>query len=291
MITFYRRKALSISSGKGMAAFIEGCHPSSVKNINWRGTKTAVIRNDRPVPEDTQLLVRLGVTTPTGVPLEYQVNRSEAIHRVNDKSYARTIMQDVCPHTIFDVDQYEGQRMIVRPCHHAQGKNLWVINSLQELVKVTDWLGDNWYASEYIPKVAEYRVYVMSGRVITVAQKTPDNPDAVAWNVHQGGRFDVVPWGEWPLEACRVATEGMSKFDLDFGGVDVMLDADGKAYVIEINSAPSLPFLSDGSISYRQKCMAKGFMHMLEHGRNLEPVVHDNGWRGYIHPAIWKEKL
>lgn len=123
----------------------------------------------------------------------------------------------------------------------------------------------------------------MAGRVITVAEKTPENPDAIAWNVAQGGRFDVVRWNNWNLEACRVAIEAMSYSGLDFGGVDVMVDREGRAYVIEINSAPSLPLLSDGSISYRHKVMAKGFKYGRE---NIPEVTQYNHWSDVIHPAI-----
>lgn len=133
-------------------------------------------------------------------------------------------------------------------------------------------------------------MYVMSGRVVTVAQKTPDNPDAVAWNVARGGRFDVVSWGNWPLEACRVALEAFKYSGLDFSGVDVMMDADGRAYVIELNSAPSLPLLSDGSISYRQKMMAKGFKYIQENGKDhFDTPSGYAHWSDVIHPATQGE--
>lgn len=152
-----------------------------------------------------------------------------------------------------------------------------------------DLFADGWYASELINKVAEYRVYVVSGKVATVARKTPDDPSAVAWNVAQGGRFDVVNWGDWPMEVCRVAIEGFNQSELDFGGVDVMVDEEGRAYLIEINSAPSLPLLSDGSISYRQKCMAKTFMYIRDHGKDRLTNESYGSWRDVIHPAIQME--
>lgn len=181
--------------------------------------------------------------------------------------------------------------MVLRPSRHAQGRNLFVVNSLDELLNAVherpQVFSDGWYASELIDKVAEYRVYVVSGRVATVAEKTPDNPDAVAWNVAQGGRFDVVRWGAWPMEAVRVALEAFKYSGLDFGGVDVMIDRDGRAYVIEINSAPSLPLLSDGSISYRQKCMAKCFKYIHDNGKQHfdQPEGYEH-WSQVIHPAI-----
>lgn len=146
---------------------------------------------------------------------------------------------------------------------------------------------NGWYASEYVRKVAEYRYYVVSGRIVSVAEKTPDNPHAVAWNVAQGGRFDVVRWGEWNMEGARVALEAFKHSGLDFSGVDVMIGPDGRAYVIELNSAPSLPLLSDGSISYRQKCMAKAFQYIMRNGKQHfpEPSRYDH-YSDVIHPAI-----
>jgi len=165
---------------------------------------------------------------------------------------------------------------------------------MQELLNVVrskpQTFADGWYASELIDKVAEYRVYVVSGRVATVARKTPYDPNAVAWNVAQGGRFDVVRWGDWPLEVCRVAVESFKHIEgLDFAGVDVIVDEDGRAYVIELNSAPSLPLLSDGSVSYRQKCVAKCFKWMEDHGKERMDYQLEQGWRGYVHPSITGE--
>ena len=162
---------------------------------------------------------------------------------------------------------------------------------MQELLNVVSSkprvFSQGWYASELIDKVAEYRVYVVSGKVVTVAEKTPDDRTQVAWNVAQGGRFDVVNWGSWPMNVCEVALKAFNLVpDLDFSGVDVMVDRDGRAYVIELNSAPSLPLLSDGSVSYRQKCMAKAFKYISEHGKEKLPCEGYNSWRSVIHPAI-----
>lgn len=182
-------------------------------------------------------------------------------------------------------------QLVLRPKRHAQGRNLFVVNGLREALEVARQkprvFRDGWYLSELVDKVEEYRVYVVSGRVATVARKTPADSSAVAWNVAQGGRFDVVRWGDWHLEVCRVAVEAMKHFPLlDFGGVDVMVDREGRAWVIEINSAPSLPLLSDGSVSYRQICMAKCFKWISEHGKEHMETEGYESWRQMIHPSI-----
>lgn len=302
MMVFLRRRKLGRSSTRGMKHYINSYGDASLGvTTSGRCTKAAIVRNDQTqdwrgldLAAFPPVLIRWGCTTETQVPISNQLNTSQAIKRVNDKSGMRRLLRSeaptLIPSTVFDLSEtHPGMfPLVVRPKHHAQGRNLWVCQNQTQLLATIAVAGPEWYASQLIQKVAEYRVYVMSGRVLTVAQKTPEDPSAVAWNVAQGGRFDVVRWDQWPLEACRAALEAFTLSGLDFSGVDVMIDAEGRAYVIELNSAPSLPFLSDGSISYRQKCMAKGFMYIRDHGKeHFNTPDHYNNWKSVIHPAIW----
>jgi glutathione synthase/RimK-type ligase-like ATP-grasp enzyme len=171
--------------------------------------------------------------------------------------------------------------VVIRPAVHAQGRNVHLSKDYVEVETITEQYGEgNYYISEFIDKVAEYRVFVVSGRVACVASKTPADPTAIAWNVAQGGRFDNVRWGEWPLAACNVAIEAFNMSGLDFGGVDVMVDKNGRAYVLEINSAPSL------TSPYRQECMAKCFDYIVENGKEHIPLIDDEEWKDFVHPAV-----
>ena len=101
-----------------------------------------------------------------------------------------------------------------------------------------------------------------------------------------GGRFDNVAFGDWPLRAVKCAIEGFNLSKLDFGGVDVMIDADGKPYILEINSAPSQ------TSPYRQECTAKAFQYILENGKDRIPLIDEKGgFRKFIHPAIHQEAI
>lgn len=297
-----RRRKLGLGSAKGMSAFSEGA-------IDF-------VRNDKMHTKDwsdVDTIIRWGCTSETG---QYGVgrtiiNNSQAIHKVNNKrSFAKefgdagwgpkcwtdAISWDVA--TQADADR----PFILRPGKHAQGKNVHLLptgpDGLDEAFRLSQRYQGDIYIRPFIDKVAEYRVYVMCGKVVTVAKKTPADPTAIAWNVAQGGRFDVVRFGEWPLEACRVALGAFAMSGLHFSGVDVMVeaprsgeDAEGKAYVIELNSAPSLPALSDGSISYRQKVMAKGFMWHGQNGWDFFSDVPEQPqhWRDVIHPGTLQE--
>jgi glutathione synthase/RimK-type ligase-like ATP-grasp enzyme len=258
----------------------------------------AVHRNDRKYKgRPVATVIRWGCTA--NLPNYHDnmaiINTAEAIHQVNDKVAFRKLMPEgICPKTWYDLEDFadtaeytvEGKLefpVIVRPSRHAQGRQLFYCEYTHQVQDNCEQLGDgNYYISKFIPKVAEYRVFVVGGRVVCVAKKTPGNPDAIAWNVAQGGRFDNVKHQDWPIKAVKASVIAFCATKLDFGGVDVMVDAEGKAYVLEINSAPSL------TSEYRQKCMGLGIKYLVDHGKERIPVkeLERNKYRGYVHPAV-----
>lgn len=270
MTTIIRRPKLGMSSCKGIAQFSE-------TGIGW-------VRSDRPLPSD-DLYIRWGCTT--NVPSRRVLNTSEAIHRVNDKGVFRKLLSDsnLAPSTYFNHEDITDDELIsglvIRPYKHSQGRRLWTMYNREDLIEACRLAGDGYYCAPLINKVSEYRVFVVQGRVACVAEKTPGNPEDVAWNVAKGGRFDVVSWDNWPLKACRISIEAFLLSGLDFGGVDVMIDAEGGCYVLEINSAPSL------TSPYRQECMAKCFDYIVNNDKAIIPLIEaKGGYKKFIHPAV-----
>lgn len=257
--------------------------------IRYMETPATIIRHDRDrIPISTSdTCIRWGCTAT--VPTSHVINKASAIHTVNNKSNFRRLLQtelpEITPGTIWSPRDSSGPHpdapLIVRPERHAQGRKLYVCHNRHELEAAFTRCGHNAYASQFIPKVAEYRVFMAQGRTICVAQKTPSNPMDVAWNVARGGRFDNVRWDEWPLRAIKDSIAAFNLSDLDFGGVDVMVDNDGRSWILEINSAPSM------TSEYRQRCFAKIFDWILIHPNKIYPLTEQRGgYTKFIHPAL-----
>lgn len=253
----------------------------AVEALSTTGIK--VVRNDRAVPADAQVVIRWGTTSNVGVPGATILNDTKAIHEVNNKAGFRKLLNDakLCPKTWFNWAEHTFP-CIIRPSHHAQGKQLYVCNTYDEVsAAVAKCDGGAWYASELIKKTHEYRVFVAQGRAVEVCEKHPDDPNAVAWNHAQGAHFENVRWGQWPVKVVEAAIKAFNLSRLDFGAVDVIVDSEGTAFVLEINTAPSL------TSEYRQKCMTKVFDWMIERGKDRIPVAPGNrGYQRLIHPAI-----
>ena len=285
MATLLRRRKLGLTSCREISSM-------SNEGLN-------VIRNDSPWPDGEDTCIRWGTISnvPDGVRV---INKAAAIKAVADKRGFRKILSDagVCqktwtsinslPNEHFPQDSLINTPFILRTKTHAQGRGMWVVRSLRELRIHCNRLGEgNYYFSRFIDKVAEFRVLVMQGRVVWVAEKTPGNPQSVAWNVAKGGRFDNVKWDNWNPAVVQNAIDSWALSGLHFGGVDVMLDAHGNAFCLEINSAPSQ------TSPYRQLCMSKAFDWVVTGERyEVEEFERNNynGWRSAVHPAVTTAK-
>lgn len=277
MYYILRRRKLGRTSCKEIAA-------NSKKGIK-------VIRNDKEVPEDAEVVFRWGCTS--NVPKDADViNHAKGIHEVSDKLGFRLSISALQPHwPVFHdgaIPPPEGAvwPLVVRPTVHHQGRNFHVAKDPRELAAVIKRINGNWYAAPLIKKEAEYRVFIVSGRAICVARKYPPESGGDAWNVHQGGRFENVRWDEWPLKAVRVSIEAFLTTGLDFGGVDIMVDPQGEVYILEVNSAPSL------TSPYRQKCFALALDYIIDHGQDVIKLMDKKGgYKKFIHPAVCEQAV
>lgn len=277
----FRRKGYGYKSCNGIAEKMQEFYPE---------LDIEVARKDQVTPDTNGYVFRWGCTANvSGDPTV--VNSAKSIHRVYNKKEFRLLCAEkgLSPKSwgsdfeylsfefMDGIDTYKD--VIVRKNFHKQGKNLHRCTTADEVVDACNQY-DDYYISEYIPKVKEYRVLCVSGRVIYMYDKIPENPDDVAWNHAQGGSMDNVKWGHWPLEVVKVACEAFSLSKLDFGAVDIMVDEKGKAYVLEINTAP------ETTSPHRQGCFAKAFKWIIDNGKDSIPVIEEAGWKGYIHPAV-----
>lgn len=114
--------------------------------------------------------------------------------------------------------------------------------------------------TRYINKRDEFRIHIMAGRVIDQQRKArrlaDDDVDWKIRNLANGFiyvRQDVNP----PRCVIDVAKKCMENLSLDFGAVDVIYNAaQGRAFVLEVNSAPGLE--GQTVVNY-----ANGFREML----------------------------
>jgi len=98
--------------------------------------------------------------------------------------------------------------------------------------------------TRYVKKSAEFRVHIVKGAIIDVQRKIRDpDREPTDWRVrsHDNGFIYVRTGFVVPADVREQAGRAFVVSQLDFGAVDVLWnEAQGQAYVLEINTAPGL---------------------------------------------------
>lgn len=99
--------------------------------------------------------------------------------------------------------------------------------------------------TKFIHKTNEFRVHIFNGKVIDYIEKKrmtsdrrPENFSPYISSVNMGWVFSRTGVRDLP-EVKQIALRAVKTLGLDFGAVDIVY-ADGRAYVLEVNTAPGL---------------------------------------------------
>jgi RimK family alpha-L-glutamate ligase len=87
----------------------------------------------------------------------------------------------------------------------------------------------------FLPKAEDLRVIVLGGKIVGAMKRTA-RPGSFLSNYSQGGKVEAYKIGE-DIEAGRVALNTSKLFKLDYGGIDLMRNREGKWVVLEVNRA------------------------------------------------------
>jgi glutathione synthase/RimK-type ligase-like ATP-grasp enzyme len=91
---------------------------------------------------------------------------------------------------------------------------------------------------EFIPDRREYRVSVLSGRVVSAYLKRPPE-NASSENLRPDWSFERAR--VMPRSVVAVARDAARRVGLDYAGVDVIEDTrTGRVYCLEANAAPGM---------------------------------------------------
>ncbi len=281
MFYILRRRGLGLGSTK------------AIKELSQHDI--TIVRNDKlPEFNEDDVVLRWGTTghlgiypaTSTNIYTFTVLNKAYNIGMVNRKAVFRDILQqevpEIVPKTWFNyLSESITYPCVLRPATHAQGKHLYYCKNYVDLTNAITKV-NHYYISEYIPKVAEYRVCFIQGLVAWVANKIPKDPQAIAWNVAQGSKFENMHWKAWPITVIEAAYKAYKLSGLYLGGVDVMIDKNGRSYILEINSAPS------HTSPYRKQCTTKCIDYGITNNSfdHLPPDENFKKYSKWLHPAL-----
>lgn len=193
---------------------------------------------------DTPFVLNWGSSEPTDSRV---INNPEAVRHASRKADALAVFEEQgvpCPKVVpspkaaaVAVGMFDTP-VIARTRNHRAGSGLWVCRSPEDVVRACREGADHFM--DFIEGVdKEYRVHVFDGKVIKSSEKTGGT--GVIRTRSHGWRFINCSLEYENRKPVRVAARAAIKaLGLDFGAADILVDASGKVYVTEVNTAPSI---------------------------------------------------
>lgn len=177
-------------------------------------------------------------------------NNGRAIERSVDKSFTSFVLAHSgvpTPETWVTADPNEAaaitvahatrdRPLVCKPLFGSQGKGLCLVSGVDTLPCVENVRGV-WYLQRFVGTLdvhaGDCRVLVVGGRAIAAMRRT-----AQGWikNVAQGALCQAaLPEGE----IRQLAEHAVGCLNMNYAGIDLIRDSDGKWWVIEVNSVPA----------------------------------------------------
>jgi len=179
------------------------------------------------------------------------LNTKAACNNASDKERALTLMAAAHVNVPPAMTRFDGNLLIGRTATHMQGNGAFLITSQRDFDLAKNSLGCSHFMV-YVPTIREYRVYVFKNEVIAVSEKrmTDHCTSLHIRNFGSGWVFHYID--DAPDEIKAIAKAAMSCLGLDFGAVDVIKSVNNNLYVLEVNTAPSLVKIREGSEEVEQ---------------------------------------
>lgn len=134
------------------------------------------------------------------------------------------------------VEYLGGFPIIIKSMGGKGGVGVMRVDSYGSLFSIADFLhhnGGNYIIREYINTKESIRAIVIGDEVVASVKYKASNKEDFRSNRKSG--LDYVEKYECSPEMAKIAVDSVKCMELEFGGVDIIVDAENKCYIPEVN--------------------------------------------------------
>lgn len=152
-----------------------------------------------------------------------------------------------------------GHRLVAKPIFGSQGQGVQKLDSTDDLGRLVS-SGGIFYLQRFVENghaaSSDWRVFVINGKARSAMRRY-----GKTWlnNVAQGARCEIAVL-DGGLR--KLAEDAVSALNMNYGGVDIMCDAEGRYSVIEVNSIPAWKGLESVAKVNIARMLAEDFLRL-----------------------------
>lgn len=169
--------------------------------------------------------------------------------------------------TIAERELKAGNMLVSKPLFGSQGEGIRRIEKMTDLFWLTSSHGV-YYMQRFVccegEGYSDTRVFVINGRAVTSMRRF-----GRSWlnNVARGARCEAVVMDD---ELATLAVEAAAALEMDYAGVDIIRDRQGRYQIIEVNSIPAWKGLESVCRISIADCLAEDLMVRYLSGMRVE---------------------
>jgi predicted ATP-grasp superfamily ATP-dependent carboligase len=163
------------------------------------------------------------------------INPAKAIWKAGDKLAALRAMQEAGVRVPEFYERCPGEGVILARKRRGFGGTDIQICGHNPCVPA------EWY-SRFVPNDREYRIHIVDGNLVRVVRKYLERPEqrrSEHIKNHSNGYVFKTPARKLNTSRVDASVKAVEALGLDFGAVDLVVDAQGVEYVLEVNTAPA----------------------------------------------------
>lgn len=265
--------ALHLGSGEQPAVLIPGFEHELPAGVFVRGVPGGTLQRVIARLDILHALKMLGVVV---------YNDGNAVERTVDKamtSFLLHLNRVPTPQTWVCESRYQaqevylretmaGRQLVIKPLFGSQGQGVRKLTSSTTFpVPMEEHVDGLYYLQAYIDSGEgawhDHRVFVIRGQAVAAMIRHGSH-----WvnNVAQGGRCEAIAAEG---ELAQLAEAAARAVNVDYCGVDIIRDRDGRLYVLEVNSIPAWKGLQGATGLDIGQCLVDDFLSCM----HTQPVL------------------
>jgi glutathione synthase/RimK-type ligase-like ATP-grasp enzyme len=152
--------------------------------------------------------------------------------------------------------------LVAKEISSQRGEGVFLVNKREDFVEVVNIHPDkNFIFQKYVPTTEEYRVLVLGQTIGAFERKTPTAAGEFRSNVCLGATEEFMDISTIPEDFKQISLKAAKVLGIEVAGVDLLIDKNGKPWILEVNRGPGLTY--EDPASPELKNLAKFFVQEL----------------------------